>query len=98
MLPKELVERVVADVSGDLLPADVERLRQLLAKSPEARRLHRALQKDVEAVRNLPKRGVGMDLAPKVLAALAEQSPIIVLRQNNRSTRRSRWPQVFGLC
>jgi len=98
MIPNELAERIAADVSGDLMPADVERLRQDLAKSPEARRLHRALQKDVDAVRNLPKRAVGIDLAPKVLAALAAQSPIIVLRKNHNSVRQTRWPQVFGLC
>lgn len=98
MIARELMERIVADVSGDLAPVDAERLRHELTKLPEARRLHQLLQKDIEAIRSLPRLSARADLAPAVLAVIAKRSPIIRLPQQKSETRKTRWPQFVGLA
>lgn len=97
MIAKEVRDRIVADVSGDLSPTESERLLYELLQDPEARQMHQSLQRDRDALRNLHRLSADSDLSNRVLMVLARQSPIIRLAKKNRESP-ARWPLAVGLA
>jgi hypothetical protein len=87
MIGKELQDRIVADVSGDLSPTESEQLFHELLKHPEARQLHIRLQRDRDALRNLPRLTADPALPNRILKLLPKQKPIIQLASKPGTAR-----------
>src|SRR4051812_11706837 len=84
MVPERLSQLLTAYVDGELSARQHRAVQRLLHKSSEARDLLRQLQADAQAVRRLPRRRLGQDLAPQVLRAIGER-PVPAVRRAARA-------------
>jgi hypothetical protein len=74
MLPERYQRLLTAFVDGELTTRRQAQVERLLARSAEARRFLRRLQRDADAIRSLPPIRPTRDLAPVVLDAIAAGS------------------------
>src|SRR5205809_230060 len=76
MLTDDILHLITAAVDGELSPAEAQRLSQVLYTSPEACQIYARLKADSDRIRALPRVLPPVDLLPRVMARIADATPL----------------------